>query len=210
MKQLLIALLMAIPALCAQAQTSEYTPKRYLAGAVPTVNGYVTFSQEQKVEGKSKEELFNVLREYIDKRIVNGPDHLQQARITEADATTGIIAASIDEYLYFKRTNWQIHRVHFYYQLIAEAKDGGYTITMRNLHYKYDPDANPGEMDNDYRAENWITDDAALSKNGKKLARVSGKFRKFTIDRKDQIFKGAARAAGVKGITTTMEEEEEE
>ena len=37
-------------------------------------------------------------------------------------------------------------------------------------------------------AENWITDKYGLNKNKTKLSRMSGKFRKKTIDRKDEIF----------------------
>ena len=39
-----------------------------------------------------------------------------------------------------------------------------------------------------YRAEDWITDKWGLNKKQTKLARVSGKFRRKTIDRKDYLF----------------------
>jgi len=39
-----------------------------------------------------------------------------------------------------------------------------------------------------YYAEEWITDRYGLNKKQTKLARVSGKFRKKTIDRKDYLF----------------------
>ena len=39
-----------------------------------------------------------------------------------------------------------------------------------------------------YKAEEWITDEYGLKKSKEKLSRVSGKFRKKTIDRKDYIF----------------------
>lgn len=181
---------------------------KYLAGAVPTVNGYVQFDQEYTVEGKTQKEIFQSLFNYIQANLVEGPEQLPQSRITEADSLTGTIAASIDEYLYFKRTNWQIHRVHFYYQIVFQVKEGGYFVMLRNLRYKYDPEVSPGEFDEEYKAEKWITDDAALTKNGTKLARVSGKFRKGTIDRKDEIFAASARAAGVKKKYKLVEVEE--
>lgn len=209
MKKILIALVFTLLPLAVSAQ-SRSVDKRYLSGAVPVVNGYVQFSKTYKATGKTQAELFHALKNYTQKSVVEGPDHLSQARITEADSLTGTIAASMDEYLYFKRTNWQIHRVHFYYQLIFEVKDGEYTATMRNLHYKYDPEANPEQAGQDYRAEQWITDEAALSKKGTKLQRVSGKFRVNTINRKDEIFRGAAEAAGVKKKTKTVEVEVDE
>ncbi len=206
-KTILAFMLMLLPLAAAAQQTSD--DSRYLSGAVPVVNGYVQFSKTYKAEGKSQAELFSLLKSYTQKSVVEGPDHLPQARITEADSLSGTIAASMDEYLYFKRTNWQIHRVHFYYQLIFQIKDGEYTATMRNLHYKYDPEANPEQAGQDYRAEQWITDEAALTKKGK-LQRVSGKFRVKTIDRKDAIFRGSAEATGVKKKVKLVEVEEED
>ena len=48
-----------------------------------------------------------------------------------------------------------------------------------------------------------------MNKSKTKLTRVSGKFRKFTIDRKDEIFLGAARAVGaVRKVVKYVEEEE--
>ena len=38
------------------------------------------------------------------------------------------------------------------------------------------------------KAEEWITDEYGLKKNKDKLSRVSGKFRRKTIDRKDYLF----------------------
>lgn len=207
MRKIIIALLMLLPAFTS-VTAQETKANDYLAGAVPTVNGCVVFKQTYQVPGKTQSEIFTALKNYTITQVLEGPNHLPQARITEADSLNGTLAASMDEYLYFKRTKWQIHRVHFYYQLVFEVKNGSFDVTMRNIHYKYDPEANPGGMDADYRAENWITDEAALTKDGKRLARISGKFRKNTIDRKNELFKEAARAAGVKFKTRTIEVED--
>ena len=52
-------------------------------------------------------------------------------------------------------------------------------------------------------------DEEALNKNKTKRTRVGGKFRRFTIDRKDEIFTGAARTVGaVKRVTRVIEVEE--
>ena len=77
---------------------------------------------------------------------------------------------------------------------------------MRNIRYLYD-DISQAQT---YRAEQWITDKEALNKAGTKLLRIPGKFRRFTIDRKDAIFLGAAKATGaVRKVTRTVEVEEE-
>lgn len=202
-------LLLSLPAM-AQNTTDM---KRYLAGAVPTVNGYVQFDAEYSIAKKSKAEIMDSLRSFVQRELIDGPDQLPQSRITEVSPDSGIIAASIEEYMYFKRTNWQIHRVKFYYQLVFRVKDGSFTATMRRLHYRYDPEVTAGDFDDDRRAENWITDEAALSKNGMKLQRISGKFRKHTIDRKNYIFKHAAKVAGLvsnkKVITVEVDDDED-
>lgn len=197
MKKLVLWLMLLMPIWCV-AQNSRRVDERYLAGAVPTVNGYVQFDRTFTVNNSSKAAIMDSLRNYVQKELVDGEEQLPQARLTEVSVDSGIIAASIEEYMYFKRTNWQIHRVRFYYQLVLNVNDNGFTASMRRLHYRYDPEVTAGEFDEDRRAENWITDDAALSKDGQKLQRISGKFRKFTIDRKNEIFRGLAQAAGAK------------
>lgn len=191
MKKIFLMLALAV-SLAANAQTAEPVDK-YLAGAVTTNEaGFVTFTQDYKAEGKSAGELMKLLTEYTQKEVVEGKDHLEKSRITETDNATGVIAASVEEYLYFKRKAWTMDRVRFTYQLIYHVKDGAFSIEMRNLRYQYD-DVPNAEV---YVAEKWITDEEALSKDKKKLTRIGGKFRLFTIKRKDAVFAGAAAATG--------------
>lgn len=196
MKQLFLSLLLLLP-VAAVAQTGNGTPEKYLAGAVPlNEQGFVYFEKHYDAPGKSKAELYRALKAYTQQAVVEGPDHLDNARITEADSLDGIIAASIEEWLYFKKEAWVTHRTIFNYQLVFEISDGGFTASLRNLRYQYTQEETEGEKAV-YRAENWITDDEALNKNKTKLTRIAGKFRKFTIDRKDALFEGAAKAAGL-------------
>lgn len=191
MKKILLFLFMVVPVL-AVAQKDEDLSK-YMAGAVPVnSSGFVLFDRAYTVTGKSQLEIFRLLRDYVQTEIVGGENSLAQARITEADSTRGTVVASMEEYLYFKRKAWTMDRVRFYYQLVFFIEDGKFRVEMRNLHYLYDDVPQPS----DYRAENWITDEEALNKSKTKLLKVPGKFRRFTIDRKDAIFTGAARAAG--------------
>ena len=48
------------------------------------------------------------------------------------------------------------------------------------------------------KAEDWITDKHALNKKQTKLSPLSGKFRRKTIDRKDNIFQRVCQAINVK------------
>ena len=192
MKKILILLFLALPFVAIAQKDSDQS--KYLKGAVPITNGKVTFSKTYEVPGKDKIEIFNLLKAYTQEEVLKGENHLEQCGITDSDSLRGVLAASVEEYLYFKRTALVNHRVRFYYQLVYHIEDGKFTIEMRRLQYLYD-DINTDEI---YYAEEWITDFNALKNNGKKLTRIGGKFRKFTIDRKDEIFVNAAKAAGAK------------
>lgn len=198
MKQILsilCALCLALP-LSAQKEVDA----KYLAGAVPLKDGYVVFEKTFAVPGKSRAELYEQLFDYVQQTLVAGENALPQARVTEADAEQGLVVASMEEYLYFARKALVTHRVRFYYQLIARASDDEVSLEMRRLHYVYEAEESPNGQEQDYRAEQWITDSEALNKAGTKLLRVPGKFRRFTIDRKNEIFAGAARACGLQGF----------
>ena len=71
------------------------------------------------------------------------------------------------------------------YHLIVDCADGQATVKMTRIYYLYDEERDPQT----YRAEEWITDRYGLNKKQNKLSRVSGKFRRKTIDRKDYLFR---------------------
>lgn len=177
-----------------KAQNDE---TKYLEGAVTLKNGYVEFEKSYNVPGKSQEEIFGALQNYIQNSLIDGPESLKQSRMVKADSTNFTIVADLEEWLYFKRKAWVTHRTRFYYQIIAQAEEGRFNIIMRRIHYLYDEEERPG-MAEPYHAEEWITDDIALNKEKTKLTRIAGKFRRYTIERKDEIFTNAARAAGAK------------
>ena len=100
-KVLLYFMLMLLPS-CVMAQNSRgrVNPSIYLTGAVPVVNGYVQFDKTYYVKNKSKAALMDSLRNYVQRELVDGEEQLPQARITEVSPDSGIIAASIEEYMY--------------------------------------------------------------------------------------------------------------
>ena len=57
-------------------------------------------------------------------------------------------------------------------------------MQLTRIIYIVDPERDATVM----RAEEWITDHYGLNKPQTKLARISGKFRRKTIDRKDYLF----------------------
>lgn len=171
----------------------DYTNPKYLKGAVPVENSFVVFRQSYECPGRSQEEIYEALSDYT-KGLVAAKISLQQSRITQLTPEDGVIAASMEETLTFKSTNWILDTARFFYQVVFTTREGGFDAMIRRIHYLYEATDVPG-IDTNYSAEDWITDRAALSRSGK-LTRVSGKkFRRCTIDRKDAIFEGAFQAA---------------
>ena len=68
--------------------------------------------------------------------------------------------------------------------LSVDCFDGRAEVTLTNIFYLYEEERTAMN----YKAEEWITDKWGLNKKQNKLSRVSGKFRRKTIDRKDYLF----------------------
>ena len=189
MKKLLISLMLALPMLAAaqdntweQVQVNNQDQK-YLAGAVPEVDGHVVFSTTINAPGKSASQIYELLRKDL-LAMTKEPNQIEQSRLTLEDKDNNRVVASFQEWLVFKNKPLNLDRTRFLYQIMAECKDGQADIKLNRIVYIYDEER---DMTTD-RAEEWITDEYGLNKKKTKLARVSGKFRRKTIDRIDYIF----------------------
>lgn len=190
MKKFLIAIMLCLPMIgmaqnsWEEENSSKVNPdQKYLVGAVPVVNGQVQFSTEIKAEGKSAEQIYEIILKYFN-QLIKEDNQLEQSRITAKDSINHQLAVSLQEWLVFKNKPLVLDRTRFMYTLIAQCEDGKATIIMKRIYYLYDEERDPMT----YKAEEWITDQYGLKKNKQKLSRVSGKFRRKTIDRKDYIF----------------------
>lgn len=177
-------------------QSSQPTSTNYLAGAVTTNNGFVEFQETIQAPGKTKAELFEALKSFVQKEVIESEIHLPNTRFTELNLEDGIIAASVTETLWFKRKALVSDFAEMHYQLVFVITEGRVKVTMRRISYDYEAMQMYGQ-NNRLRAEDWIVDKEALSKDGKRLTKVAGrKFRAKTIDRKNQLFRAAAKACG--------------
>ena len=110
---------------------------------------------------------------------------MEQSRIVAGGPKQkGQIVGNYQEWLVFKNKPLNLDRTRLFYHLIVDCADGQATVKMTRIIYLYDEERNPTT----YYAEEWITDRYGLNKKQTKLARVSGKFRRKTIDRKDYLF----------------------
>lgn len=193
MKRLIIALLTCLPlAAVAQGNTWEQTQQKvnertnpkYLAGAVPEVDGKVVFETTIKAPGKSKKEIYNILLDEFTK-MTKEENQFEQSRIVLSDDEHfEKVIASYQEWLVFKNKPLELDCTRLFFNLMADIKDGEATVKMTRIYYLYDEERQPTT----FQAEEWITDRYGLTKKKNKTSRVSGKFRRKTIDRKDYIF----------------------
>lgn len=170
--------------LCLLAQDDS----KYLAGAVPVVNGKVVFTKTISVPGLSQDEIFKRIQQWTGERFVT--DKEQKGRILYSDQTKGDIACWGEEYLTFNKAALSLDRTLITYQMIITCEPGECNLKITAIRYSYNV-ANKNEPEK-YMAEELITDEYTLNKNKDKLIRKTGKFRTHTIDMVDQLFTDAA------------------
>jgi hypothetical protein len=97
--------------------------------------------------------------------------------------------------LVFTKKFLNIDKTRFRYQITATISGNTVNLIVTQISYLYgeeweeiQPTGNGGTI---YRAEEWITDEVALNKKGNKVLPLSGKFRRKTIDRVEEIFENA-------------------
>lgn len=156
---------------------------KYLAGAVPTVDGKVVFSTTVNAPGKSANEIYSILKKYM-LRMTKEKNQFETSSLSIQDSVNHMLAGVYQEWLVFKSSGLSLDRTRFKYTLIAQCEDGKADITISRISYLYEEERNPQK----YTAEEWITDENALRKNKQKLLPISGKFRRKTVDRKDYLF----------------------
>ena len=190
MKNLIVLLLFCLP-LLVHAQADD----KYLEGAITLKNGKVTFSTEMMVPAMTKEQIYKTLLDWSNKRFQ--PTEKMNARVLFQNPEEGSIAINGEEYLVFSTSALSLDRTRIYYQMKILCENGKSNVEMSRIRYWYDEARDGGEK---YEAEKWIVDEWALNKSKTKLAPICGKFRKKTIDLKDELFKEIQAVLGQKMI----------
>ena len=206
MKHFVIALMVAILPLCANAQSSgifgkkatttkvtDFTP--YMQGAVPVENGLVTFSKTFTATGKNKEELYNRIASWASARympnIENGKwtdrDYFRNlayasAKVDESGNKTQIVCQGNEEIVF---TNKILERdyAEIEYKLNITVDNDMAKATMTNIAYVYTFTSERERV----TAESYITDETAFTKKGK-FIKQNRKFRVKTVDLANELF----------------------
>lgn len=181
-----------------EKEEKQQEDPKYLEGAVPLVDGRVVFTLDEEVPGMSAEDIYNkvynVFREIVTETAAD--DLKPGSRIAAVNKAEHTVAANIREWLVFSSNFLQLDRTQMNYVLIAEATDHHLHLTMERINYAYEV-GRDGREGLRVKAEEWTTDKMSLNKKKTKLNRMTAKFRKKTIDRKDNIFSRINKALGI-------------
>ena len=160
---------------------------KYLAGAIQlNAEGKVEFVLDTQANGKSADEIYNIVFQYMSKLIKNEQNiNSRIPLVNRNNKNEQIIACIMDEWFVFNQSFISLDRSETKYQLVATISDNHLHLSMTRIVFNYEEGRSTGFKE---PAEKVITDKYALTKKKNDLAKIYGKFRRGTIDRKDQIF----------------------
>ena len=160
---------------------------KYLAGAIQlNAEGKVEFVLDTQASGKSADEIYSIVFQYMSKLIKNEQNiNSRIALVNRNNKNEQIIACIMDEWFVFNQSFISLDRSETKYQLVATISDNHLHLSITRIVFNYEEGRSTGFKE---PAENVITDKYALTKKKNDLAKIYGKFRRGTIDRKDQIF----------------------
>ena len=109
---------------------------KYLKGAVTEVDGKVVFSKTIDAPGKTADEVYNIVKNYLLK-MTTEPNQ-ESARLAFEDKEKHELAASFNEWLVFKSSSLMLDQTRLLYVIKARCSEGKAVIEMANIHYVYD------------------------------------------------------------------------
>lgn len=175
---------------------SAQEDNRYLAGAVPEKDGKVVFSTDLSLPGYSKDRVYDLMLEWANQQF-----NTRERRVVYTDRQKGEIACISEEYLIFSSTALSLDRTLVDYRVTIECKNEAAHIELTGIQYEYS--VSYQREPEKYRAEQWITDKYALNKSQTKLNRISGKFRRETVNLADRTFQSIASTLGTQMMAQT-------
>ena len=157
-------------------------------GAMPEQDGKVVFTLDLDVPALSAQQVYDRMYVALD-TIANQECQIQDERsksgVVMVNKKEHSIVAQYHEWMTFKKNFVVLDRTRFNYTVIAKCTDGHLHLTLERMTFLYEQ-GRPTEMRTS--AEEWISDKEAVNKKGTKLLPGSAKFRRSTIDRKDELF----------------------
>ena len=169
---------------------------KYLAGAVPEVDGKVVFTKEFSIPGMPQDEIFRRMKEWMGVRLKKNENN---SRIVYDNSEKGQIIGTGEEWIVFSSSALSLDRTKILYQLSVLCAPEKCTMEVEKIRYNY------REGKEKYSAEEWIVDKYALNKAQTKLVRGLAKWRRKTVDFIDDLALGAVEALSESATKRTAE-----
>lgn len=201
-KMTLFLFLLFCCCLSAPLYAQDRDDSRYLAGAVPEVNGKVVFSKEFSIPGMSQDEIYERISQWMDKRLKKNGNN---SRIVFTDKAKGQIVGTGEEWIIFSSSALSLDRTKVSYQLTVNCLPEKSMLEIEKIRFSY------REGKEKYTAEEWITDKYALNKAKTKLIRGLAKWRRKTVDFADsftQEITESLSASTAQNLTEGQKEEQ--
>lgn len=187
-------------------QAQKRDDGKYLAGAVPEVDGKVVFSKEFSIPGMSQDEIFERMQKWMQMRLKRNGN--ETSRVVYANKEKGQVIGMGEEWIVFSSTALALDRTSVQYQIGAFCQPETCELRIEKIRYTY----GEGRDQEKYVAEEWITDEYALNKSRTKLVRGLAKWRRNTVDFVDALCVEAAdalSAASIEQILASADAEED-
>jgi len=147
------------------------------------VNGEVVW-EKNFINDKSADENYAAMLSLLT-AMTKDEGQLEGSKVSLVNKAEHKIVCHFEEWMVFANTLLSLDRTRFIYTLIAECHDQKVNVKIFRINYWYEEQRDGGSR---FRAEEWITDKYALNKKRTRLAKISGKFRRKTVDRVEEIF----------------------
>lgn len=187
LKKTCLFMLACLLTITLQAQNAH---DKYLAGAVPEIDGKVVFNKIVHLPGVSKDAIFKQIHNWMD-HYLTPPN----SRVVYQDATEGVVVGLGNDTIIFKSTALSLDRTFITYQLEARVSDAECDLQVTKINYKY-------QDTEKYSAEEMISDRVALNKSKTKIYKGIAKWRVNTIDFIDSIFDDATKSLSELKVAT--------
>ena len=187
-------------------QAQKRDDGKYLAGAVPEVDGKVVFSKEFSIPSMSQDEIFERMQKWMQMRLKRNGN--ETSRVVYANKEKGQVIGMGEEWIVFSSTALALDRTSVQYQIGAFCQPETCELRIEKIRYTY----GEGRDQEKYVAEEWITDEYALNKSRTKLVRGLAKWRRNTVDFVDALCVEAAdalSAASIEQILASADAEED-
>ena len=107
---------------------------KYLAGAVPEVDGKVVFTKEFSIPGMSQEEIFNRMQKWMEARLKKNENN---SRVVYTNPEEGQIVGTGEEWIVFSSSALSLDRTKILYQLSVVCAPEKCTMEVEKIRFNY-------------------------------------------------------------------------